>query len=95
MEPWSPCSHAFPGGGGTPATGHRSLPLLWLAVAAAAAVTVTGLVGLGLGVVVVQTLDPSGGLPVSGSIALAGRLWLLAQGGRLDRRPVRSSSLRC
>jgi Family of unknown function (DUF6350) len=65
-------------------TGHRSLPLLWLAAAASAAVTVAGLVGLGLAVVVVQTLDPSGGLPVSGSMALAGRLWLLAQGSRLD-----------
>jgi hypothetical protein len=63
---------------------HRSLPLLWLAAAASAAVTVTGLVVLGLAVVVVQTLDPSGGLPVSGSITLAGRLWLLAHGGRLD-----------
>jgi hypothetical protein len=60
------------------------LPLLWLAVAASAAVTVVGVVGLALAVVVVQTLDPSGGLPVPGAAALAGRLWLLAQGGRLD-----------
>lgn len=64
------------------AAGH--LPLLWLAIAASAAVTVVGLAGLVLAVVVVQTLDPSGGLPVPGSAALAGRLWLLAQGGRLD-----------
>jgi hypothetical protein len=62
---------------------HRSLPLIWLTLAAVAAVTVAGLVGLGLAVVVVQTLDPTGGLPVSGSIALAGRLWVLAQGGEL------------
>lgn len=39
---------------------------------------------LALAVVVVQTLDPSGGLPVSGSLALAARLWLLAQGARLQ-----------
>jgi hypothetical protein len=64
--------------------GPRSLPLLWLAAAASAAVTAAGLVGLVLAVVVVQTLDPAGGLPVTGSVALAGRLWLLAQGGRLD-----------
>jgi len=64
--------------------GRRSIPLLWLAAAASAAVTVAGLIGLALAVVVVQTLDPSGGLPVSGSMALAVRLWLLAQGGRLD-----------
>lgn len=56
----------------------------WLAVATAVAVSVTGLVGLGLLVVVVSTLDPSGGLSVGGSAALAGRLWLLAQGGEID-----------
>jgi hypothetical protein len=59
------------------------LPLIWLAAAAVAAVTVAGLAGLGLAVVVVQTLDPSGGLPVGGSIALAGRLWLLAHRGEV------------
>ncbi|MCW2637324.1 MAG: hypothetical protein JWQ99_3691 [Blastococcus sp.] len=64
--------------------GRRTLPLIWLTVAATVAVTVAGLVGLGLAVVVVQTLDPAGGLPADGSIALAGRLWLLAQGGELD-----------
>jgi hypothetical protein len=64
--------------------GAAPLPLLWLSAAASAAVTVAGVVGLALAVVVVQTLDPSGGLPVAGSAALAGRLWLLAQGGRLD-----------
>jgi len=62
---------------------HRALPLIWLTVAAVAAVTVAGMVGLGLAVVVVQTLDPTGGLSVGGSIGLAGRLWLLAQGGEL------------
>jgi hypothetical protein len=54
-----------------------------LAAVAAAAVSVLGLLGLGLAVVVVQTLDPAGGLPVGGSARLAGRLWLLAQGGGL------------
>jgi hypothetical protein len=57
---------------------------VWLAAGAAAALTALGLLGLGLALVVVQTLDPTGGLPVSGSAALAGRLWLLAQGGRLE-----------
>jgi hypothetical protein len=53
-------------------------------------VHLAGLAGLGLALVVVQTLDPEGGLPVSGSAALAGRLWLLAQGGelRLDSGPL-------
>ncbi|MGY1703229.1 DUF6350 family protein [Geodermatophilus sp. SYSU D00697] len=54
-----------------------------LAAAAAAVAAVLGLLGLGLAVVVVQTLDPAGGLPVAGSARLAGRLWLLAQGGGL------------
>ncbi|WP_209309082.1 DUF6350 family protein [Blastococcus sp. CT_GayMR16] len=67
------------GGAGQPA-----LPLIWLAVAAAVAVDVAGLAGLSLAVVVVQTLDPAGGLGTGGSIALAGRLWLLAQGAELD-----------
>jgi hypothetical protein len=56
----------------------------WLAPAAAAAVTVAGVAVLALAVVVVQTLDPTGGLPFSGSLALAARLWLLAQGGKLQ-----------
>jgi hypothetical protein len=60
------------------------LPLTWAAVAAAVAVSVVGLAGLGLAVVVVSTLDPSGGLTVGGSAALAGRLWLLAQGAEID-----------
>ncbi|RBY89908.1 DUF6350 family protein [Blastococcus sp. TF02A-26] len=57
---------------------------VWWAAAAAGALSALGLVGLGLALVVVQTLDPTGGLPVSGSASLAGRLWLLAHGGRLE-----------
>jgi hypothetical protein len=53
-------------------------------VAAAFAVNVAGLAGLSLALVVVQTLDPAGGLGTGDSIAVAGRLWLLAQGGALD-----------
>ena len=65
--------------------GDRSpLPLVWLCIAAAVAVSVVGLVGLGLAIVVVSTLDPSGGLSVGGSAALAGRLWLLAHGAEID-----------
>ena len=67
-----------------PGAGPQSLPLAWLALAAVIAVDLAGLAGLGLAVVVVQTLDPAGGLPVGGSAALAGRLWLLAQGGELE-----------
>ena len=63
--------------------GNRPLPL-WLAAVAAVAVSVAGLAGLTLGLVVVQTLDPAGGLGVGSSVALAGRLWLLAQGAELD-----------
>jgi hypothetical protein len=69
---------------GTDGDGLSALPLGWLAVAAILAVDVAGLAGLGLAIVVVQTLDPSGGLPFGGSTALAGRLWLLAQGGELQ-----------
>ncbi|WP_029433377.1 DUF6350 family protein [Blastococcus sp. URHD0036] len=65
---------------GRRAPGHP----VWFAAAAAAALSVLGLVGLGLALVVVQTLDPTGGLPVGGSATLAGRLWLLAHGGRLQ-----------
>jgi hypothetical protein len=64
--------------------GQPALPLGWLAVAAAIAVDLAGLAGLGLALVVVQTLDPAGGLGTGASVALAGRLWLLAQGGELD-----------
>jgi hypothetical protein len=56
----------------------------WLAAATTLAVTVTGLLGLGLALVVVQTLDPDGGLPVGSSARLAGQLWLLAQGAELE-----------
>ncbi|MGY1744615.1 cell division protein PerM [Blastococcus sp. SYSU D00695] len=57
---------------------------LWFAAAAAAALTALGLLGLGLALVVVQSLDPTGGMSVGGSATLAGRLWLLAHGGRLS-----------
>jgi Family of unknown function (DUF6350) len=63
---------------------RRPVPLLAVAGAAALAVSLVGLVGLGLALVVVQTLDPTGGLGVGDSVAVAGRLWLLAQGGELD-----------
>jgi Family of unknown function (DUF6350) len=69
---------------GRDASGPWPLPWGWLAVAAVLAVNVAGLAGLGLAIVVVQTLDPSGGLPFGASTALAGRLWLLAQGGELE-----------
>jgi hypothetical protein len=64
--------------------GHPPLPLGWLVVAAAVAVDLAGMAGLSLALVVVQTLDPAGGLGTGASVALAGRLWLLAQGGELD-----------
>jgi hypothetical protein len=48
------------------------------------AVSAAGLAGLGLALVVVQTLDPAGGQSVGDSVVLAGRLWLLAQGGALQ-----------
>jgi Family of unknown function (DUF6350) len=60
------------------------LSATFAAVLAAAAVTVTGLLGLGVAVVVVQTLDPDGGLSVGSSTGVAARLWLLAQGGSVD-----------
>ena len=64
--------------------GRPAPPLAGLAAAAAVAVNLAGLAGLGLALVVVQTLDPAGGLGTGGSFGLAGRLWLLAQGGELD-----------
>jgi hypothetical protein len=63
---------------------RRPVPLLAVAGAAALAVSLIGLAGLGLALVVVQTLDPAGGLGVGESVAVAARLWLLAQGGELD-----------
>jgi hypothetical protein len=56
----------------------------WLAGALSLAVSVSGLAGLALALVVVQTLDPGGGLGIGTSFAVAGRLWLLAQGAALD-----------
>jgi hypothetical protein len=55
----------------------------WLTAATTLAVSVVGLLGLGLALVVVQTLDPDGGLSAGSSARLAGQLWLLAQGGEL------------
>jgi hypothetical protein len=73
----------------------RALGPTWLAVLAAAAVTVTGLLGLGVAVLVVQTLDPEGGLSAGASTGVAGRLWLLAQGGsvELSSGPLRLAPL--
>jgi hypothetical protein len=47
-------------------------------------VALTGLVGLLVAVLVVQTLDPDGGLSTGASLGVAGRLWLLAHGGSVD-----------
>src|SRR5947208_1844441 len=65
------------------APGAGPSPGVLLVPAVTAAVTVAGLAAVTVALIVVQTLDPSGGLPVGGSAALAGRLWLLAQGGEL------------
>ena len=84
VDAWSPCSHACPGEGGTTSRSCAAAAALarrWPPPPPSRSPASTG---LALAVVVVQTLDPSGGLPVAGSLALAGRLWLLAQGGRLD-----------
>ncbi|MGK5114208.1 cell division protein PerM [Geodermatophilus sp. CPCC 205506] len=67
--------------GRDPRAARRRAPVL--AAVAAVAVSVLGLLGLCLAVVVVQTLDPAGGLPVAESARVAGALWLLAQGGGL------------
>src|SRR3954462_12310790 len=77
---------------GTPAGSWRGMAA---AAAAVVAVSLAGLVGLGLAVVVVSTLDPGGGLTVGGSLGLAGRLWLLANGGelRVDSGPLRLAPL--
>ncbi|MCA0146148.1 DUF6350 family protein [Blastococcus sp. LR1] len=61
----------------------RPAPPALLALAAAVAVTVVGLIGLGLAVVVVNTLDPAGGMSTGASAVLSARLWLLAQGAEL------------
>ncbi|MDT0275039.1 cell division protein PerM [Blastococcus goldschmidtiae] len=60
--------------------GDGPLPLVWLALAAAVVVSVAGLGVLALAVGVVSTLDPAGGPGAGGSVLLAARLWLLAQG---------------
>jgi hypothetical protein len=62
---------------------RRVLPDLVLAAVAAAVVPVAAVVGLWLALVVVQTLDPAGGLSVGGCATLAGRLLVLAVGGGL------------
>jgi hypothetical protein len=59
------------------------LPDPALAALAGAAVPVAAVVLLGLALLVVQSLDPSGGLPVGGCAALAARLLVLAAGGSL------------
>jgi hypothetical protein len=56
----------------------------WLTAAAALAVTGAGMLALVLAVVVVQTLDPAGGLPLLSSGRVAGQLWLLAQGAQIQ-----------
>ena len=68
----------------------RSAPTALLAAVATVAVTVAGLAGLWLAIVVVQTLDPAGGMSVGASAGLAARLWLLAQGAefRLTSGPL-------
>jgi hypothetical protein len=71
-------------GGDRPEAGPGGLAPSWLAALAAAGVTATGLLGLGVAVLVVQTLDPDGGLSAGASTGVAGRLWLLAQGGSID-----------
>ncbi|SFT44267.1 hypothetical protein SAMN05660657_00813 [Geodermatophilus amargosae] len=61
-----------------------------LTAVATAAVTLLGLLGLGLAVVVVETLDPAGGLSAAGAARVGGQLWLLADGGgiRLESGPL-------
>jgi hypothetical protein len=77
--------HSLTRGRGDRADGvGAGLAPTWLAALAAAAVTVTGLVGLGVAVLVVQTLDPEGGLAAGASTGVAARLWLLAQGGSVQ-----------
>ena len=63
--------------------GDGSLPLVGVALAAAGAVSVAGLAVLALAVGVVSTLDPAGGPGAGGSLLLAARLWLLAQGAEI------------
>jgi Family of unknown function (DUF6350) len=72
-EPDGPEDRQGPGGGAA-----------WLAALAGCAVTVAGLLGLFVAVLVVQTLDPDGGLSTGASLAVTGRLWLLAHGGAVE-----------
>ena len=60
----------------------RTLPL-WATAVLAAGVTVLGLLGLTAAVLVIETLDPGERLSLGGCLSVAGRLWLLAQGGEL------------
>lgn len=69
--------------GGSAPDARRSLPPLWLAVVAALGVTVLGLLGVGTAVFVVETLDPTSQLSYGGCLGVAGRMWLLANGGEL------------
>ncbi|MGY1748143.1 cell division protein PerM [Modestobacter sp. SYSU DS0511] len=70
---------------GSRGTGGRRGPATgWLAVATALAVPVTGLLGLWLALLVVQALDPDGGLPAGSSARVAGQLWLLAHGAAVE-----------
>jgi hypothetical protein len=58
-------------------------------------VTATGLLALVLALVVVQQLDPAGGLPLPSSARVAGQLWLLAHGAEvgLPSGPLRIAPL--
>ncbi|MGY1857063.1 cell division protein PerM [Modestobacter sp. SYSU DS0290] len=70
---------------GSHGTGGRRGPATgWLAVATALAVSVTGLLGLWLALLVVQALDPDGGLPAGSSARVAGQLWSLAHGAAVE-----------
>ena len=68
--------------GETPGPARPGAP--WLAALAGVAVSLGGLLGLLLAVVVVQTLDPDGGLGTGASAGVAGALWVLAHGGAVD-----------
>ena len=68
----------------------RPAPTALLAAVATIGVTAAGLAALWLALVVVQTLDPGGGMSVGASAELAARLWLLAHGAefRLASGPL-------
>jgi hypothetical protein len=70
-------------------------PTGWLAAATGLAVTGTGLLALLLALLVVQQLDPAGGLPLTSSARVAGQLWLLAHGAevQLASGPLRLAPL--